>query len=195
MKRLGAAAAAAALMWTVGAGCKGDDAAKPASDDAQAGAVTRAQAALKPLKQGLMKAVSEAMANGGPEAAIAVCRDEAPKIAAAASTGGVVVGRTSAKLRNPKNAPQAWLAPILAEYGEAAPDARPVHKVVTLGEGRFGYAEPIAVGDVCTKCHGTDIAPGIQAKLAELYPEDKATGYASGDLRGLFWAEVGPVTD
>jgi len=181
-----------ALALSVGAGCKGDP---PAPVDPQAAAAARAQAALKPLKTGLMKALTGAMQSGGPEAAISVCRDEAPRIAAAASAGGVVVGRTSDKLRNPDNAPRAWVAPVLTELAKASPEARPASTVVDLGEGRFGYVEPIILGEVCTKCHGTDVAPSIQEKLAALYPEDRATGYAEGDLRGVFWAEVAPAVD
>jgi mono/diheme cytochrome c family protein len=36
----------------------------------------------------------------------------------------------------------------------------------------------------CAACHGTNIAPGVQAKLAELYPNDQATGFKPGELRG-----------
>ena len=174
----------------VAQGCKGDTSPNTADAAASEGVEARAQAALKPLKQGLMKALTEAMASGGPEAAITVCRDEAPKIAAAASRDGVVVGRTSDRLRNPKNAPRAWVAPLLAEYAAAAPDARPAHRVVPLPDGGFGYVEPIAVAGVCTQCHGAQVAPPIRDKLAALYPEDRATGYVEGDLRGLFWVEV-----
>lgn len=190
--RHSAVAAAALLLGTLGvAACKGDAGSAAAdTSPASAGVEARAQAALKPLKQGLMKALTEAMASGGPEAAIAVCRDEAPKIAAAASRDGVVVGRTSDRLRNPDNAPRAWAAPILAEYAAAPGDARPPHRVVALPDGRFGYVEPIAVAEVCTQCHGAQVAPAVRAKLAALYPEDRATGYAAGDLRGLFWVEL-----
>jgi len=34
------------------------------------------------------------------------------------------------------------------------------------------------------------LAPDLKAKLAELYPNDQATGYAAGDLRGVFWVEL-----
>ena len=39
---------------------------------------------------------------------------------------------------------------------------------------------------LCLGCHGKSIAPEVKAKLAELYPEDKATGFSEGDLRGAF---------
>ena len=37
---------------------------------------------------------------------------------------------------------------------------------------------------VCLGCHGANLAPEVQAKLSELYPVDKATGYELGQVRG-----------
>jgi hypothetical protein len=42
----------------------------------------------------------------------------------------------------------------------------------------------LPVGDVCTKCHGSNIDEKVQAKITELYPDDKATGYSKGQVRG-----------
>ena len=44
----------------------------------------------------------------------------------------------------------------------------------------------IPIGGLCLQCHGTAIAPELAEKLSELYPEDKATGYREGDMRGAF---------
>ena len=38
-------------------------------------------------------------------------------------------------------------------------------------------------------CDGSELAPGVAAQLAELYSDDKATGFEAGDLRGVFWLE------
>jgi hypothetical protein len=38
----------------------------------------------------------------------------------------------------------------------------------------------------CLACHGKEIAPKVAARLAELYPEDAATGYSAGEIRGAF---------
>jgi hypothetical protein len=35
-------------------------------------------------------------------------------------------------------------------------------------------------------CHGSNIASPIAAKINKLYPNDKATGFKLGDLRGAF---------
>jgi hypothetical protein len=36
----------------------------------------------------------------------------------------------------------------------------------------------------CSQCHGTSIAPEIKAAIAASNPDDRATGFAAGDLRG-----------
>jgi hypothetical protein len=39
---------------------------------------------------------------------------------------------------------------------------------------------------LCLNCHGApaDLSPAVKARLAERYPNDKATGYAVGQIRG-----------
>jgi hypothetical protein len=62
--------------------------------------------------------------------------------------------------------------------------------VVAIDKNTVGYAEPIYMQPLCVTCHGANLAPDLQKKLDELYPTDQATGYAAGDLRGIFWAEL-----
>lgn len=40
--------------------------------------------------------------------------------------------------------------------------------------------------DLCLQCHGTTdrVSPATQAKLKELYPDDKAVGYQAAEIRG-----------
>ncbi len=140
---------------------------------------------LKPFKMELQQALKSGMSEG-PEIAIEVCRVKAPEIAAALSAEGVRMGRASHKLRNPGNAGPDWIAPVLASYVESGP-REPVQ--VALENGYIGYAEPIAIQPLCLVCHGEALAPGIAATIAELYPDDQATGFVDGDLRGVFWVE------
>jgi hypothetical protein len=39
---------------------------------------------------------------------------------------------------------------------------------------------------MCLACHGDAPAEDVRAVLMEYYPGDLATGFAEGDLRGLF---------
>ena len=66
------------------------------------------------------------------------------------------------------------------------------HLTADLADGALGYVEPIRIEALCLNCHGETLTEPVQARLAELYPEDRATGFADGDLRGLFWAVVPP---
>ena len=68
---------------------------------------------------------------------------------------------------------------------------------VAVGDGdderRFAVSLTFAdVADGCLACHGPAEAldEEVRVALAELYPEDRATGFRSGDLRGWFWVEV-----
>lgn len=143
--------------------------------------------AVLPLKQSLKGALVSGLEDG-PVAAISACRVEAPKLAAEASLGAVKVGRASGKLRNPSNAAKPWMQSILDVY-ETDPERREP-AVVAIDKDTVGYAEPIFMQPLCVTCHGATLAPDLQTKLDELYPNDQATGYAAGDLRGIFWAEL-----
>ncbi len=44
----------------------------------------------------------------------------------------------------------------------------------------------IPTQEVCLACHGEKIDKATAAKLAKLYPKDKARGFKVGDLRGAF---------
>lgn len=163
-------------------------AAAEAETDVEAAA--RGAAAIAPFRAQLQAALQEGLA-GGVENAIAVCRDRAPALAVEAAAPGVALGRTSHRLRNPANAPRAWVDPLLARAVAEAASARPA--VVRLADGRVGYVEPIFVQPPCLACHGETIAPPIAARLRALYPEDRAVGFRAGDFRGLFWAELPPA--
>ena len=132
-----------------------------------------------------------ALINGmadGQAAGISTCRMAAPALAEAASVDGVRVGRTSHRLRNPANAGPDWATRVLEQY--LADDADPIPMLVALDDGRQGYVEPIPVGPLCITCHGDTLSPELADAIAKRYPEDKATGFAIGDLRGVFWAEL-----
>jgi hypothetical protein len=147
---------------------------------------TRGAELLGPFKSDLMQALSSGMQEG-PVAAIEVCSETAPGIAASLSVDGVRMGRSSHKLRNPDNAPPEWLEPLIADYVSGGSEMQP--QTVALADGRTGYAEPIIVKPVCLTCHGTELDPGIAAQIAQSYPADEATGFSEGDFRGVFWVE------
>lgn len=154
-------------------------------------AVARGDAAIFDLQRRLAGRLAAALEEGGPAAAVTVCRDEAPRLTAeVASEHGVSLGRASDKLRSARNAAPPWARGLVeASAGRAAEDVRPV--AVDLGD-RIGLMRPIVVAQACTRCHGAreDIAPEVTERLAREYPDDRAVGYDAGDHRGFFWVEV-----
>ena len=141
---------------------------------------------LAPFKQDLKKALQSGLAEG-PAEAIQVCRVKAPEIAKALSVDGVRLGRSSHRLRNPDNTAPDWVGPIMQRYLDVPTKREP--RAVELAENRWGYVEPIMVQPLCLNCHGSELAPDVAAQVSELYPEDRATGFEAGDLRGVFWLE------
>ena len=142
------------------------------------------------LGMGVRAKLTEAMASGGPAAAIGICGEAAAEVGASLQKDGVQVGRSSLRLRNPANTGPDWVQAWLLGQGERlAAEASPfVDKTPTS----VRVALPIAVEAPCVACHGSPeaLAPEIRAALAQRYPSDRATGYAVGDLRGAVWAEV-----
>lgn len=141
----------------------------------------------------LKKALVGAMKEGGPVHAIGVCNEQAPDIAAAAGAStGWDVGRTSLKLRNAGNQPDAWELKVLKTFEERkaageSPDTIAYGEVVeTGGQKQFRFMKAIGTADVCLNCHGADLKPEVAAKLDGLYPEDQARGFSKGDIRGAF---------
>ena len=149
--------------------------------------MARAQENLLPFKQELKAALVGALAEGA-ESSIQVCREQAPAIAASVGEAGVTMGRTSHRLRNPDNAPEPWMEPLLAAYLENSEKAEP--QAVDLGGGTFGYVEPIYIESFCLSCHGITIAPEVEARIQELYPQDQARGFRVDDFRGMFWIKM-----
>jgi hypothetical protein len=153
--------------------------------------IARAEQAMNELQSALLAKLKAAMDGGGPAAAVEVCRTDARTIAdAVARKQGIELGRTSHRLRNPANAPRPW-ARVVVEGSSAAKASSEQIRIVDLGD-RVGVLRPIGTAEACTRCHGAadEVRRHIGATLAAAYPEDRATGFAAGDLRGWMWAEV-----
>jgi hypothetical protein len=153
--------------------------------------VERGQAAIAQLKKELKGALEAALAEGGASA-IQVCSHEAPRIAAAIG-GGVTVGRMTRKPRNPANAVAGWQERAMAGFEKraaAGEDLTTISYSTRLDGGMVGVAEPLLIQPLCLTCHGETIAPEIADALRARYPDDQATGYREGDLRGIAWAQV-----
>jgi hypothetical protein len=158
--------------------------------DVPAAKVEQGKAAIATLKKSLLGALQTALADGAPKA-IETCSVEAPRIAAASE--GIAIGRMTRRPRNPGNAIAGWQDEALTHFESLVAAGATLDDAVfarTLDGGKVAYAEPLVVQELCLVCHGEAVAPDVAAVLAAKYPEDRATGYRVGDLRGLAWAEV-----
>ena len=163
------------------------------ADDDLARRIGTSREAIKSFADALQKQLGSAMEIGGPTAAIEVCKIAAPDIAAEAlEERGWRIGRTSLKLRNPANAPDAWELDVLRDFearrtaGEDPAGIDHAEFVVRGDKRTFRYMKAIGTQPVCTVCHGTSIAPEVAAALDALYLEDRARGFKVGDIRGAF---------
>lgn len=153
--------------------------------------VDKAKGAAADLQKTLSTRLRSTIETQGAEAAIDVCAKEALAMTqAVGERQGLRIGRSSSRLRNPKNAPRPWVAEHLrALEGKAASEAKLA--VYDLGE-ELGVAVPLITQPLCTTCHGPAeaIAAPLRAKLSARYPEDRAMGYSVGQLRGVIWIEL-----
>lgn len=144
-------------------------------------------------QQALASKLKEALTDGGVEHAIQFCKLNAyPILDSVQEDTGADIRRVSFKTRNPEDKPDSVEAQILTEYtakhvgGEAQPA-----RAVLLEDGEMVlFAKPIVVDNaLCLVCHGK---PGeaLTAETLEIierhYPQDQATGYSQGDLRGMW---------
>lgn len=154
-------------------------------------AVSRAASAT--LLKALKDKVTGVAQKEGAVAGIGFCNLNALKVTAEIEQElGFEIGRTSHRLRQPKNAPDAWEQKVLEDFqarkaaGESL-DNMEFYEVVNMdGDDYFRYMKAIPMGGVCYNCHGKNLRKDVKAKLDELYPDDKATGFTPGDLRGAF---------
>ena len=92
--------------------------------------------------------------------------------------------------RNPANEPDGYERKVLESFDRLPQDARPAaeHWEVVREDGTesLRYLKPLVAGPMCLTCHGerAKIPVPVQAVLRKEYPDDRATGFAAGDVRG-----------
>ena len=165
---------------------------KPAQKDDIAALKAEAIGIMKGFGKSLKAELIKAKKAGGPLAAIDVCKKQAPALAAIASkNSGWTVARTSLKLRNPANKPDAYEMKVMQEFEKQLAGGKRAKKIAHAeivekdGVKTFRFIKAIGANKMCLGCHGAPKGE-LKDKLATLYPEDKAIGYKSGDIRGVF---------
>ncbi len=156
-------------------------------------ALVKPRQVVKSLHQQLGSKLKAALSKGGPPQAIEVCRSEAQSIAKRVGKAyGVTVKRISDKPRNPSDKPDEMDAAVLQQFASdlAADGSATMERLVKLANGKSRYYKGIRIQSMCLTCHGENLSAQVRQTLQEYYPEDKATGYQMGDLRGAFVVEL-----
>ena len=165
----------------------------PASLDNLTIESTRAMA--NELLSQLGQKLKSTMSSEGPEAAVSVCKEASPSIAKILSSKhGAQMTRVGTRVRNPAmGTPNQWQSDALTQFesrlaqGEV-PASMEYWKVVNVNDGKreLHYAKAIMVQPMCLSCHGatSEIPASLSEKIRIEYPQDQATGYSVGKLRG-----------
>ena len=131
-----------------------------------------------------------ALQTGGPIKAIDVCSINAPGIAKELSLEtGWEIKRVSLNPRNSKTArPDQWERKILQQFNERQAQGEPPEKMAhgEIVDGRYRFMKAQGVEAICLICHGKTLIPSVENALKLHYPNDKATGYSLGEIRGAF---------
>lgn len=153
--------------------------------------VNEGQKIAKATFQTLSSNLQNAMQEGGVEHALEFCNVEAmPLTDSLSSYHDVSIRRASHKPRNPYNMADSLEADVIKKYLEDLDSGNDLKPVTYADENRITFHAPITItNSLCLNCHGKaneDITEGDLATIQELYPEDQATEFSMGDLRGVW---------
>jgi hypothetical protein len=143
------------------------------------------------LQQQLSTELKSTIQAKGVVAAIQVCANVAQPMTASVSSEAPDwnITRTALRIRNPANQPDNTSERVLKNWQTSmqASGQKPA-PVVLHEDGQVIVHHPIILQSGCLACHGdpANIAPEVAEKIADLYPNDQATGFAVGELRGAF---------
>ncbi|MGM0906722.1 MAG: Tll0287-like domain-containing protein [Pseudomonadota bacterium] len=147
------------------------------------------ETAAKKLQQRLGKVLMSTIQSDGHIAAIDVCNEQAPEIASTVGEElGLVVSRTALKVRNPDNKPSAEQKRVLEdfEYLWERNKGKPPSTTYMGSDGHEVWMKAIVMQPQCAACHGNSVAPELKRAINERYPNDQATGFEVGEIRGAF---------
>lgn len=146
------------------------------------------------LIQKLGGEVKAQMMKNGPVAALAFCNASAQTLTKEISeTTHYAVKRVTMLERNPQNRANTKEAAILSAWQAKLNDAQPLPAYEIHSDGTMDhYYKPLVINnEACLKCHGTvDEQSELGRAIKAAYPNDRATGYKMGDLRGMIVVNI-----
>ncbi len=150
---------------------------------------------IKDLGSNLKKELSASMSEGGPIAAINTCKIKAPEITSLLNNSDdIKIKRTSLRIRNPSNAPDDWEQKILLSFEDKLSSGTPMQELVYSEKNihkkttTLRMMRAIPMQPVCLNCHGDKktMSKNLISSLEKNYPNDLATGFSIGEIRGAF---------
>ena len=103
------------------------------------------------------------------------------------------IKRVTDQPRNPNNLAGKSELEYIQTAKTALIEGKEITPSIQYSNGKVTGYYPIITNQLCMQCHGseeTQIDEQTLAKIKELYPEDKATGYDIGELRGIWVVEM-----
>ena len=143
---------------------------------------------------GLKSVLVKNMQQGGPLQAINVCSDTAADMTNLFSEQKLVtVKRSSLKNRNENNTPDSYEEKAILHFSDLANNKKLSKNVSLIEKVKIDkkeaiiFTKPIFIDAPCLNCHGAkeQISTEVAEFIKNKYPNDKATGYKIGDLRGV----------
>ncbi len=146
------------------------------------------------LSGALQQKLSSEIQENGLVEAIKYCTVHAlPLTDSLSNEEHVRISRVSHNNRNPKNTINPDEVELSKKYISQLEQRAPLAPTIVTKDGQHIFYSPIIISmPTCLKCHGktgSDIDPQVMQVLQEQYPNDKATGFEMGQLRGLFKIE------
>lgn len=153
--------------------------------------ITRGLEITSQVQQVLAGKLQQTIQDSGISVALRYCQINAyPLTDSLSKLHGVEISRVSSKNRNPGNKTTLDEGLLMQKLVEKKAAGEPLEPVIVEDATAKTYYAPIVISaPLCLKCHGIageDIATADFIMINMLYPNDLATGFKLGDVRGLW---------
>lgn len=126
----------------------------------------------------LKTALVSSLKSEGIEPTLKMCSLQALELTTKDLPYAMKARRIALKVRNSLNSPDAYEREILDRLTRKPGD------ILEVNHGKTHFFRSLPTQSLCLSCHGQNIAEPVKRKLEEFYPQDEATGFVEGELRG-----------
>lgn len=161
------------------------------ADEDQSALIAKGKEIAKASFMALSGKLKAEMKAGGPLQAVPFCNVHAMPLSDSLSTVyDAKIERVATKYRNPENQAKGHDIEVMDTYLATKAEGKGLTpQIYTNEEGKSVFYAPIVLKAECIVCHGhpeSQVKPETLSALAEAYPNDLATGFEEGDVRGLW---------